>query len=271
MSSPRLGLGEILDDAAELVSKVASPFVGLLWLTSLPLRLGQAYFAARLLELGDQVRQYGDHLRGLALEVGVAFLVSLWGRAVFVRACGLRLRTLDDPGLAAVRLPVSGFLSYVYVALLVEAGFYATCITGVMAPFFVLAAGLAAATFPKMERPGLWRPLAQITRQGTQGLPLVGILLVFAAALLLAAVNLLFVFQLGLWLAGGVAGFDAARWSGLLSPANPRFLCVVLAGGWLVVEPYWLAALVVYVHKLESRSTGEDLRLWFERLRSATA
>jgi hypothetical protein len=94
-------------------------------------------------------------------------------------------------------------------------------------------------------------------------------LLIFAAAFSLAAVNLYFVFQIGLWLAGGFADLDTARWLGLLSPRNPRFLCVLLAGGCLAVEPHWLASLVVYVHESQSRGSGEDLRLWFERLRRA--
>jgi hypothetical protein len=44
---------------------------------------------------------------------------------------------------------------------------------------------------------------------------------------------------------------------------------VVAAGAWLLVEPWWLASLAVHVHKQRSRATGEDLRLWFERLRRA--
>lgn len=267
----RLWLGEIVDDAGELATAVALPWMGLLWLTALPLRLLQAHFAARLFELGADARQYGDHLRELALGVAVAFLVSLWGRAVFVRACALRLRGLADPGRAPLRLPAPGFLSYVYAALLTEVAFYLTCFTGVMVPFFALVAGLAAATFPQSEGAGLFRPFARIARQGSQALPLMGLLVVFAAAFALAAVNLFFVFQLGLWLAGGVAGADTTRWTGLLAASNPRFRFVVLAGAAVVVEPYWLAALVVYVHKLESRTTGEDLRLWFERLRSREA
>jgi hypothetical protein len=271
MSAKRLGLGEILDDASELVTSVAAPFLGVLWLTSLPLRLGQAHFAAQLLELGAEARQYGDHLRQLAFFLALALLPWLWGRAVFVRACGLRLRSLRDPGASVFRLPLAGFLSYVYASLLIEIAFYATCFTGVMAPMFVLLAGLAAATFPKMERASLFRPLGLILRQGAQALPLAGILLVFTAAFVLAAANLYLVFELGLWLAEGVAGVDTTRFHGLVTPANPRMTCLLLAGASLLVEPYWLAGLVVYVHKLESRKSGEDLRLWFERLRSTEA
>ena len=267
----RLSVGEIVDDAGELASAVAVPWMGLLWLTAIPLRLGQAHFAARLVELGTEARQYGDHLGELAFGLAVALLASLWGRAVFVRACALRLRGLQDAGRTPLRLPAAGFLSYVYIALLIEVAFYVTCFTLVMVPFFALLAGLAAATFPQAEEAGLFSPFARIARQGAQALPLTGLVLVFAAALVLAAVNLYIVFQLGLWLAGGVAGADTTRWTGLLAASNPRFRLVVLAGAAVVVEPFWLASLVVYVHKLESRTTGEDLRLWFERLRSREA
>jgi hypothetical protein len=269
--TPRLGVGEIVDDAGELVASVAAPWLGLLWLTSIPLRLGQAHFASRILELGVDARQYGDHLHHLALVLAGAFLVSTWGRAVFVRACAHRLRALAHPGGAPLRLPAAAFLSYAYAALLTEVAFFATCSTFILAPFFVLVAGLAAATFPQSEGAGLVRPFVRIARRGTEVRPLAGLVLVFTAAFVLAAVNLYFVFQLGLWLAGGALGADTTRWSGLLAFSNPRLLSVVLAGGLAAVEPYWLAALVVYVHKLESRTTGEDLRLWFERLRSIEA
>lgn len=269
MNGPRPGLGEVLDEGAELVRGVGAPFTGLLALTSLPLRLGQAHFASRVVELGDEVGQYGDHLGGLALWLGLALVVSLWGRAVFVRAVGLQARALQDPGPAAFRLSPVGFLAYVYVALLTELAFYATCLAGVLLPLLVLVAGLAAACSPRMEHANLMGPLRVVLSHGAQGLLLAGLLLVFIAAYILAAVNLFLLFQLGLWLAGGVSGWSPARLQGLLQPDNPRFLCVLLAGGWLLVEPYWLAALVACTQKVESRKSGEDLRLWFARLRAA--
>ncbi|HVQ31894.1 MAG TPA: hypothetical protein VMV21_20015 [Vicinamibacteria bacterium] len=267
----RLSVGEIVDDAGDLASAVALPWIGLLWLTAIPLRLGQAHFVARLVELGPEAREYGDDLGALAFGIAVLFLLSLWGRAVFVRSCALRLRGLAATGRAPLHLPPGPFLSYVYVALLIELVFLVTSFTLVMVPFCALVAGLAAAIFPQGEPVGLVRPVVRVARQGSQALPLTGLVAVFASALVLAAVNLYFVFQLGLWLAGGVAGADTTRWAGLLAGSNPRFLLVVLAGASVVVEPFWLAALVVYVHKLEARSTGEDLRLWFGRLRSGEA
>jgi hypothetical protein len=266
-----LAVGGLLDDAAELVSATAAPWAGLLWLSALPLRLAQAHFAARLVELGDEAHAYGDHLRGLAVMVGVAFLVSLWGRAVFVRACVLRLRTLEPSGLDPLRLPPAGFATYVYAALAVEAAFYATCASVIAMPALALVAGLAAATLPLVEKPGLLQPFRLISSSARRAVPLVRLVFAFGAAFLLAAVNLFVLFRLGLWLAGGMMGFELTRWDGLLGLQNPRFVFVVFAGAWLIVEPWWLAALVVYVHRLRSRASGEDLRLWFGRLRSAAS
>lgn len=264
-------VGDILDDASELVSTIALPWTGVLWLTSVPLRLGQAHFAARVRELGPEAHTYGDHLQGLAVAVAVAFLLSLWGRAVFVRACFLRLRTLEPGGLAPLRLRLGPFVTYVYVALAVEAAYYVTCLSVVAIPALTLVAGLAAATLPLLEGPGLVRPFRLITASARHASPLVGLLLAFGAAFVLATVNLALLFRLGLWLAEGVVGLDLTRWQALLGPGNRRFLFVLLAGGWLVVEPWWLAALVVYVHKTRARASGEDLRLWFDRLRRAAA
>lgn len=264
-------LGEILDDASELVARVAAPWAGLLWLTAVPLRLSQAHFAARLIELGKDAGAYGDHLRGLAVITAIFFVVSLWGRAAFARACARRLRGGDQTGRESLRVPAGSFAAYVYAALAIEAAFYATALAGVTIPALALVAGLAAATSPLIERPSLFRPFAVLSASAGRAAPLTGLVLVFGAAFFLAAVNLLLLVQVVLWLAGGVAGFDVVRWQGLLGASNPRLLLVVAAGGWLVVEPWWLASLVVYVHALRARTSGEDLRLWFERVRSAEA
>jgi hypothetical protein len=269
VSAARPGLAEVLDEGADLVRAGGSSFVGLLVLTALPLRLGQAHFAARVVELGDQAAAHGDHLRFLALALSGALVLSLFGRAVFVRALSLRGRMAEAPAGAAFRLSAAGFAAYVVLALLLEAAFYATCLLGLLAPVFVVLSGLLAALSLRLERAGLVEPLRHLGRFSAHGVPLVGLLLVFAAAFGLAVVNLYLLFRLGLWAASGLPGFQAAAWSGLLEPGNPRFLCALLAGGILLLEPYWLASLVAYAQKLESRKTGEDLRLWFARLRSS--
>lgn len=269
MSGRLPSIAEVLDDASELVAAVASPWAGLLWLTAVPLRLAQAHFAARLAELGTEARAYGDHLHGLAVAATLALLLSLWGRAVFARACSQRLRSLETPGKEALRLPAAALASYACAALAIEAAFWATALAVVTVPALALVAGLAAVTSPRLDGPGLLRPFALVAQGAGRVGPLLGLLAVFGVAFLLAALNLFVLVQVGLWLAGGVASFDVARWQGVLGVSNPRLLLVVAAGAWLLVEPWWLASLAVHVHKQRSRATGEDLRLWFERLRRA--
>jgi hypothetical protein len=263
----RLSLTEVLDDAAEIVPLVALPWLGLLWLTAIPLRFLQAHIITRLAELGPEASRYGHHLATLATWATLFFVVSLWGRAVFVRAVHLRLRTHDAPGPAALRVAAPSLACYIYVALAIEAVGYAAMLSAVVMPLAVMLAGLAAATAPLVTRPSLiapWREVLAATRGGSV---LVGLLLVFAAAWLLASANLYFAFQLGLWAASAVPGLDVSRWGALLRFGNFRFVLVLLAGGSLAVEPFWLAAMTVHVHKLRARASGDDLRLWFDRLR----
>ena len=123
MSAPAPAIGEILDDATALVARVGAGVVGLLWLTAAPLRLAQAHFAARLAELGDEAGAYGDHLGALALATAALFLVSLWGRAAFARACTRDLGAGDEAGRERLFVPAGSFAAYAGAALAVEAAF----------------------------------------------------------------------------------------------------------------------------------------------------
>jgi len=265
-----LSVSEVLDGATDVVARVFSPWVGVLWITTAPVRLLQVHFAGRLLELGTEARQYGNHLHGIALAATAAFVLSLLGRAIFVRGCALRLRSHGVAGREALRLPAAGLFGYFYAALLIEVLFFATALTLIAIPAFVLLAGLAAATSTLTTRAGLVAPIREIVRRGTHAKVLLALLVVFATALVLSLVNLYFVFRIGLWLLGGIPGLDLTAWQGRLALTNPGLWLVLTAGASLLVEPYWLGALVVYVHKVQSRETGEDLRLWFDRLRSAS-
>jgi hypothetical protein len=261
-----LSLPEVLDEACDVVPRIGAPFVGVLWLTALPLRLAQAQFAAHLLALKGEAAHFGDALSRLALLAGLAFLLATWGRAVFVRACGFGLLGVA-PGGAAFRVAPGALASYLYVALLIEAVFYATVWAFVLAPFLALLAALAAATSPLNERPSLTGPLAQLFRHGRHAGVLMGLLVFFFLGLLVMFVNLYFAFRFGLWLAAAVPGLDPGPWDARLSFGNGRFVLMLLTGAQLLLEPYWLAAAAVYVHKSRARGTGEDLRRWFERLR----
>lgn len=261
-------LADVLDVASDTVARVAAPWVGVLWLTSLPVQFLQAYFAFRLIEWGDEAGQYGDHLMAIAFMSSALFVLSLWGRAVFVRACELGLLSSRPPGWEALRIPLAAWGCYVSAALLIEALFLAFAVTLLAIPLLILLAGLAAATFPQNERPSLVQPLREIARHLRHGWLLLGLLSVMGVAVFVAFANLWIVFRAGLWLTQGVPGVELAAWDSLLGPGNPRFLILLVAGALLAVEPFWLGALVVYVHKARSRESGFDLRLWFDRLRT---
>jgi hypothetical protein len=272
VTAPRrsFGLPEVLDEAAGTVREVAAPYLGIVWLTSLPLRLAQCHFAARLLDLGASASRHGAYLAELALLQTVLLLPWAWGRAVFVRACRLGLRG-QRPGAAALRVGAVPFAGYLYATALVETLFWATGWTLVTAPALVLIGALAAATHPLIERPGLLEPLRQIFRHGRHAFLLTGLMIVMGWALLVAAVNLHLLFQAGVWVGAAFPGTDPGRWRRLLHWSNPRYVLALAAGAVMVLEPFLLAAATVYVHKVRSRGSGEDLRLWFERLRRAVA
>lgn len=265
-------LGEVLDDAGELVPALLAPWVGLLWLTGVPLRLVQAHFAATLLELGGEAADYGRHLDGLARWTVLALLLSLWGRAVYCRACTLWLRGALPPGSGSpLRVPAASLAGYAVVALAAEVAFFATAPAVATLPALAIVAGVAAACSPLIERPGPFAAMATVFTRARHVGPLVALWAVSACAFVLTAANLLVLSQAAAWLLSAAAGAEAVRWQALLAPGNPRLLLVLSAASLLLVEPWWLAALVVHVHKRDARRTGEDLRLWFERLRSAAA
>jgi len=109
--------------------------------------------------------------------------------------------------------------------------------------------------------------LGLITFSGSLFL-LLRLLFVFALALLVAAINLHFLFGAGLWLAGGVAGVDRSTWGAVLSVHNPLYVVLILTGAGLLLEPFWLAALTAHVERVRARESGDDLRLWFAELRA---
>jgi hypothetical protein len=263
-----LPVSEVLDDAADLVARVFAPWVGVLWIAAIPVRLLQVHFAGRLIEMAPEARAYGNHLHGIALATMGAFVLSVVGRMAYVRACVWALRAQGVPGPEAIRGPLSSLFTYLYAALLIEVLFFATAPSLIAIPAFILVAGLAAATSTLTTQAGLLAPFRAIVRHGGAGKVLLALLVLFAIALLLCMLNLYFAFQIGLWLLQGVPGLDLTAWQVRLALANPGFWLVLAAGGCLLVEPYWLASLVVYVHKVQSRQSGEDLRLRFDSLRA---
>lgn len=265
----------VLDESTPGVTRVAAPWLGVLWLGTIPLHLAQAYFYRELFAIDGNPAEYADHIGRLILPWTAAFLPALYARAVFVRACGLGLRSGARVGAEALRVPPAQLLNLLYTVLLSEVLFGLLVWTWVGLPLAVSVAGLAFATAPLVEKPGLLRPLREIAAALAPRKAFIALLFTYGCALLVAYVNLYFLGRAAVWAAGALGGLDALRWEHLLRPVPlfpvmpaeslPRWIC--LAGAVALVEPFWLASLCVLVHRLGLRTSGEDLRIWFDRLR----
>jgi hypothetical protein len=265
----------ILDETHGAVSRIAAPWLGVLWLFTAPYRFAQIHFIRELAALGRQAPDYGGYLERLAWILFALFIPAVAGRAIYVRACLLGLQSGTRVGREAWRVPPAQLLNSFYAALVVETLFALTVWTFVMTPLLAAPAGLVYVAATRTDRPGLLKPLFETARLLGNLRALGGVLMTYAIALLIATLNLYMALRAGLWVATTLLGDGAARWEHLLRPAHPlvqffpgepltMLLCVI--GSLLVVEPYWLASLTVYVHRTRLRQSGEDLRLRFRVL-----
>jgi hypothetical protein len=174
------------------------------------------------------------------------------------------------PGREAWRIRPSALASYVLTASVCILAGYVSLVT--ILGFFVVVmfAGLAIGTMELNERAGVFAPFRLMLRYTSSLGVLLALVLVFFCALLLAFMNLWAAFNLGEWLVSAIGGFDAPRWPLLFGATNRRFLLMLLAGAILIVEPFWIAAHVVYVRKAGAQESGDDLRAWFTELRRAS-
>jgi hypothetical protein len=266
----------ILDDTHGAVQRVASPWLGVLWLGLLPYRFLQAHFIRELVHLGGRAGDYGSYLEGLAWALFGLLLPAVYVRAVYVRATFLELQSGARVGAEALRVPASQLITSLYLALLSEVAFALTAWMVFTVPLLVLPAGLAYAAAARVDRPGLLRPLGEILRLLSGVKALAGLMFAFTLALGAVYINVYMAFRLALLALDALGGDGLSRWELLLRPIHPQFMPVLpgdplmivicLAGTLLIVEPFWLAALSVYVHKANQRQTGEDLRLRFRLL-----
>jgi hypothetical protein len=267
----RTTTGAVLDAAVELVSRRIPGPAGLLVAASLPLRFLEAWLANRLLQLGENASDHVTYLTTVSLLVTLALLPAFWGRAVFARCSALALSAGAEgfarlPLREKLRLPPGAFLSYLYAAALFELLFFAMGWTLVALPLLALFTGLAAATSPLEGRPGVLASLLRVVKSFQPLGVLAGLTLVFLFALPVAFLNLSLVFQILVWAVGGMAGGASAWWSAALGWSNQQFVVLAVAGALLVVEPFWLASLVVTVRQARARQSGEDLETWFAAL-----
>jgi len=269
----------ILDDTHGAVQRIAAPWLGVLWLGLLPYRFLQAHFIRELIHLGGRAGEYGSYLEGLAWGLFATLIPAVYGRAVYVRATFLELQSGARVGAEAFRVPPAQLFTSLYLALLIEVAFALTAWMVFTVPLLVLPAGLAYAVAAKTDRPGLFRPLGDIARLLIGAKAVSGLLFAFTLALGAVFVNVYMSFRMGLLALDALGGDSLSRWELLLRPLHPQFaafipgdplmVVICLAGTLLILEPFWLAALTVYVHKANQRQTGEDLRLRFRLLTGA--
>ena len=247
----------------------AAPWAAVLVLTALPYRFLQAVFFDQLLEAGSNAAKYGNLLGGTANLIVISLLLALWGRAVYARACRLALGRRVTPGRETWRVPAAALASYVLTSAVILLLAYIsvfTCLGVLLAAAF---AGLAIGTMELNERASLGQPFRLMFRHARMAI-LTGLVIVFTCGLVVAMVNLAAAFGLVVWAASGIGGFDAPHWHLLFHGENRRFVLLVLAGAFVAVEPFWIAAHVVFVRKAGAEERGDDLRAWFEELRRAS-
>lgn len=264
--SRREGALRLVDDAAEVIGRLG-PWTALLWITALPSRLLFAFLASELIVLGSAATGHGDWLHRLAYATLLAWLLSLYGRYVFVRACRHALQSERPPPRALLRPVAAEMAGYLGAALAIEAAFWMLFLTAVIPLALLVGAGLAPAASSR-GGPGMLEPLRELGRSISPSARLLRLLLIFAFAAVFAAVNVHLLLKAGTWLASGVAGLDTAGWDQVLALKNPLYDLLVLCAVAMLLEPFWLAALTGHVELQRARGSGDDLRRWFAELRA---
>jgi hypothetical protein len=261
-----LSTTSVLDEAADAVSMTA-PWAGVLIATALPYRFLQALFLDQLFEAGSGAAHYGNVLGATANLTVATILLALWGRAVYARACRLALARGSAPGREAWRVPPAALASYVLTASTAMLLGYVSLFTVIGFAVPVLLSGLAIGTMELNDRASVFAPFGHIFRSTKRvGIP-IALLFVFFVALIVALLNLASAFEVAKWLAGAIGTFDAPNWRLLFSGGNRRYVLMLFAGAIVLVEPFWIAAHVIFVRKAGAVESGDDLRAWFDELR----
>lgn len=260
MSAARGSVTAVLDDGFDAVARCWAPWVGVLWLTGLPYRLFQVLLVHRLMVLGAAAFEHGQHVRQVAVGLVATFVVAVVGRTVYARACMLALESRSSAGWSALvpRVPdACGHLLVASLLLVVEA---LLAVTVVAIPVVAGCFAFAAAGCQGLTKVGVVAPVRAAGHGMVAGRSLLPLAFVGSVGILIAFLNLYFAFQVGLWLADGVAGANLATWQQLLSYRSPVFLLLLGGGAALLVEPFWIGSACAAVNAARSRRTGDDLR-----------
>ena len=111
-----------------------APWLGVLWILTIPYRFAQIFFIRELADLGRKAPEYAGHLETIAWVMFALLLLAVWGRAIYVRACLLGLQSGARVGREALRVPAAQLMNSMYGALLVEVLFALTAWMFIVAP-----------------------------------------------------------------------------------------------------------------------------------------
>ena len=261
-----LSVTSVLDEATDVVSVTAAPWAGVLVVTALPYRFLQALFFDQLIEVGKQASQYGRLLGGTANLTVASILLALWGRAVYARACRLAMSRGTAPGREVWRVPAAALFSYFLTSSVVLVAGTISAFSCIGLWIVAMIAGVAVGTMELNERVSVVEPF-RLIRRYARPVTLIGLAFVFFCGFFVALVNVASAFGLGVWALTAIGGFDAPHWDLLFSGSNRRYMLMLCAGALVALEPFWVAAHVVFVRKAGAQERGDDLRAWFEELR----
>src|SRR5207248_776041 len=152
----------------------------------------------------------------------IAFVVSRWGRLVFARAIRIAAESGEAPRRDALRVSPAVFLNYLYISSFTEFLSVMTMIVCIAPALVTMLSGIAIGSAELNDHPSIAAPFRRISRYGRELKTSAALMLIFGCALAVAAINVGAAFGIGWWLAGAAGGFDAHRWSILLSVGNHR-------------------------------------------------
>lgn len=266
MTRGELSATGILNAVGPHLRRSAIPAMGVLLIASLPFRILEIHFINLLMRLKTEAPHYGNLLTAVSALTVVAFVLSLYGRAVFIRACQDR----PDSWRSLLRIDARAFAAYVYVAVMIQLALVLTSASIIAVPVFVMLAGVAAAASADRPPLGLIAPLRALGPYLQHGRALAGLMFVLSIAFMVTMINLTFLARLAVWAAGAVPAFDSVKWTFVLARSS-RFDLALLAATVAVVEPFFLMAMHVYADRVRSQQSGADLQRRFAALTSQKA
>lgn len=253
----------ILNAVAPRLRHAGPAAIAVLLVTALPFRLLEAHFIDLLLRLRGEAARYGNLLIAVSALTVAAFLVSLYGRAVFIRAC----QHPPESWRHLLRVDARSLLTYVYIALAIQLAEVIFSPAIITIPIAVMLSGVAAAASTDRPRPGILKPFGQLGPYLQPGRVLVGLMSVFGIAFLVIMINLFFLAEVLVWAAGALPDFDSLKW-GIAMEGSSRARLAVIVVSIMIIEPFFLAAMHVFADRVRSRHNGEDL---LRRFRGLTA